>query len=139
MLTPSGQSGSAQLGPGGEFNRLNNYHDAQPTPHPQTLMIAEPLESHDNNLEVATPPSPEAAAESDAFTEIYLVRIGISLRVLRNLKQMTLKELSEASGVSSSQISKWETKGMNGTLRDLFRLSSALGVDAPTILNSALP
>jgi transcriptional regulator with XRE-family HTH domain len=55
-------------------------------------------------------------------------QIGVRLRALRKSQDITLVELSKASGVDAATISRIETGGMTGTLECHLKLATALGV-----------
>lgn len=55
-------------------------------------------------------------------------RIGEALRAERTLRQMSLAELSELSGVSKTNLSYLERGSGNPSIETLWRISQALGV-----------
>lgn len=64
-------------------------------------------------------------------------RLGMAVRVIRNMKGMTLDDLEVQSGVSKGNLSKIENDGANITISTLRRLAVALGTDAQGLLNAA--
>jgi len=57
------------------------------------------------------------------------MKIGNRLRDLRKSKKMTLRELSEASGVALATLSRIETNKMTGTVKSHQAIASSLGID----------
>lgn len=61
------------------------------------------------------------------------MEIGDKIRKLRKNKKMTLKELSEASGVALATLSRIETNQMTGTVKSHQAIASCLGVSLPQL------
>ncbi len=59
------------------------------------------------------------------------------VRISRNVKGMTLGELSEKSGISKGNLSRWENKGMNVTIETLFRVAAALETTPQKMIDAA--
>jgi transcriptional regulator with XRE-family HTH domain len=57
------------------------------------------------------------------------MQIGKKIRELREAKRMTLKELSEQSGVQIATLSRIENGKMTGTIDSHINISKALGTD----------
>ena len=64
-------------------------------------------------------------------------RLGMVVRITRNVKGMTLPELAELSGVAKSNLSMWENDGVNVTIETLCRVSEALGTTPQKMLDAA--
>jgi transcriptional regulator with XRE-family HTH domain len=58
---------------------------------------------------------------------------------LRKAKKLTLESLSEATGISSSQIARYEKGQRNITIPHLYRLAEALGVRLVDLRDSDRP
>jgi transcriptional regulator with XRE-family HTH domain len=67
----------------------------------------------------------------------YLRRIGMVCRISRNLNKMTLRQLSERSGIAIGNLSKLESCGSNITITTLRSIASALGTIPQRILDAA--
>jgi len=63
------------------------------------------------------------------MTEKILLPIGDIIKEIRKKKQMTLKILSEKSGVSKAMLSQIESDKVNPTIATLWKISVGLGVD----------
>lgn len=61
------------------------------------------------------------------------MKIGKKVRQLRREKGMTLKELSERSGVALATLSRIETERMTGTVESHMRVAEALGLSLPQL------
>lgn len=62
-------------------------------------------------------------------------RLGASIKKFRTEKNMSLRQLAEASGVSISQISKIETGKGDTTVGNLIKIAKVLDVPASKIIN----
>ena len=60
-----------------------------------------------------------------------VMKIGDKIRKLRKSKKMTLKNLSEASGVALASLSRIETNKMTGTIKSHQQIASALNISLP--------
>lgn len=61
--------------------------------------------------------------------------IGPGIRDLRKRSTYTLEELSEKTGISVSSIKRIEQGNRNLSMRNLYGIMEAFGVDANTVLN----
>lgn len=61
------------------------------------------------------------------------MEIGSKIRKLRKTKKITLKELSESSGVALATLSRIETNKMTGTVKSHQAIASALGLSLPQL------
>lgn len=61
--------------------------------------------------------------------------IGPHIRQIRKRRKMTVAELSDKTGLSSSSINQIEQGGRNLSIKSLYLLMSAFECDANTILN----
>jgi transcriptional regulator with XRE-family HTH domain len=67
----------------------------------------------------------------------WLNRVGMVVRITRNVKGVTLQSLADASGVSKGNLSKIEAHGANITLESLAKIAAALGTTPQQILDAA--
>ena len=65
--------------------------------------------------------------------------IGRKLKEIRRLHKMTLKELSEKSGVQIATLSRIENEKMVGTLDSHMEIAKALGVDVTQLYKDITP
>jgi transcriptional regulator with XRE-family HTH domain len=70
-----------------------------------------------------------------ASEQAALMKFGARLRFLREQKGFTLRELSYASKVDNSKISKMESGKINITLLTLLDLASALEISPMSLLD----
>ncbi len=63
------------------------------------------------------------------MTEKILLPVGDIIREIRKDKQMTLKILSENSGVSKAMLSQIESAKVNPTISTVWKIATGLGVD----------
>lgn len=70
--------------------------------------------------------------------EEVLKNVGAHLRRLREKKKMTLRQLSEYSGIDNSRLSKIEQGKINITLLTLIELSIMLDASPATILGKSI-
>lgn len=61
------------------------------------------------------------------------MEIGGNIRKLRKSKKITLKELSDGSGVDLATLSRIETSKMTGTVKSHQAIASALGLSLPQL------
>ncbi len=61
--------------------------------------------------------------------------VGPGIRALRKKSTYTLEELSEKTGISVSNIKRIEQGNRNLSMRNLYGIMDAFGVDANTVLN----
>ncbi|MFH1868670.1 MAG: XRE family transcriptional regulator [Candidatus Omnitrophota bacterium] len=61
------------------------------------------------------------------------MKLGIKIRELRKSKKVTLKKLSEDSGVALATLSRIETDKMSGTVKSHQAIASALGLTLPQL------
>lgn len=61
--------------------------------------------------------------------------VGPGIRDLRKRSTYTLEELSEKTGISVSSIKRIEQGNRNLSMRNLYGIMEAFGVDANTVLN----
>ncbi|MCM1009826.1 MAG: helix-turn-helix domain-containing protein [Fusobacterium sp.] len=63
-----------------------------------------------------------------------LNRIGFNIKVERTIKRLTQEKLAELIGVHEKYIGVIETGKQNVTLKTLYRIADALGVDIVKLL-----
>jgi len=63
------------------------------------------------------------------------VIVGSTLRNLRKESNVTLENMSNITGISTSSIKQYEQGGRQLSIRNLYILVDFFGVDANTILN----
>ena len=61
--------------------------------------------------------------------------VGPRIRAMRKKSTYTLEELSEKTGISVSNIKRIEQGNRNLSMRNLYGIMDAFGVDANTVLN----
>lgn len=62
--------------------------------------------------------------------------VGKNIRILRSAKKLTLKELSELSGVSVATISKIENSKISGGFETIYKIARGLGVLVTDIMQA---
>src|SRR5947209_349892 len=78
-------------------------------------------------------PQPEAVAETTAST---LAAIGCRIRELRQTRELTLQQLADVSGLSTSMLSLVERGRASPSIGSLIVIASALGVAMSDLLVS---
>ena len=79
------------------------------------------------------------SAHMDQGTATMAFAIGNRVRQERQFRRWTLDQLAEAAGVSRRMLVKVEQGGANPSIGTLLRLSDALGVGLPTLIEPARP
>ncbi|WCL55578.1 MULTISPECIES: helix-turn-helix domain-containing protein [Kordiimonadales] len=72
-------------------------------------------------------------------TSIFLLEVGNRIRARRKERKMTLKDLSEASNVPLSTLSKVETGGMSLNVQKLVSVCKALDLDVMQLVSPEEP
>lgn len=88
--------------------------------------------SEDNKMMLIKEESEDLKKPEKEFIE----KVGKSLRLIRKLKKLTLKEVSRSSGLSVSFISKIEVGRCSASLSTLYKISNALGIEMASLFSN---
>ena len=72
------------------------------------------------------------------MTDQYDIDIGSRIKLLRRQKGMTLRHLSEASGLSINAISRMENGQTSPTVSSVHRLAMALGIPIAAMFDESI-
>lgn len=67
----------------------------------------------------------------------YSIELGINIKKFRTEKKMSLRQLAETSGVSTSQLSKIESGKGDTTVTNLIRIARVLGTPVSQLVGSS--
>ena len=71
----------------------------------------------------------------EILEETFISQLGIHIRQLRELKNLSQQDLANDCGVSKSQIARIEVAKINTTVRTLIKIANALDIEPKDLLN----